>query len=436
MREFFLKLNLFLIAFFVFALGAYSKSAYVYNSEGIKYMENKDYRNAVKSFEEAYSQDSDNEVIKQNLVYAYAALANEYAGKENWDKAVEYGKSALKFSSSKDRSLLKSNISSYYSNYGNQQYQDNYPDRALYYFRRSLEYDKNNYAAFIGMGKINYDRGKLDEALSNWEKAVAINPGLDEIKGKIENLKKENEMGKDFSKKSLWYFDVRYEGRKNEELASIAVKILNRAYNDIGNDLKFYPKDKTTVIIYNKEQFQEATGRPDWIAGVYDGIIRIHAQDIKNSKVIENILYHEYTHSLLYKKVGPSLPIWLNEGLAQAEEPQGRKLTREEFKILKESLDEGRYLTFEEMNKAFGANRDKDLVKQAYAQSKSIVAYMIERHHMFRINLILDNLKNGIDIDQALKKTLYVDSGDLLMAWEKWFKKENKTKSRVIISHD
>jgi tetratricopeptide (TPR) repeat protein len=407
------------------AVGSFAETAHEYNEAGIRYMKSREYKDAVYAFEAACARDPDNETIKKNLTLAYAALANEYAERGNWVEAIRLVKQAHKLDNTNH--VLKKNLSVLYNNYAYEQMKEDMPDNAYVNLKEALYYDKDNWAAYVALGRIMYDQGEIEEAVKYWTEAVSINPELTVIKQQLDRLKKESSIEDKFREKNYMYFEVKYEGYEREDLALKVLEILHEAYTKIGYDFRYYPFQKIPVIIYTKEQFQEMTGTPDWIGGLFDGIIRVTASTIEGEDDrLRNILYHEYTHAVLYKKTGNNLPRWLNEGLAQYEEPVGNDIQRDDIIFFKRYLSQGNLIALTDLDKALTHRENKEQLGLAYLQAKLLVQYINELYYFYRIVSILDGLASGMDIDTALQETLFVDTERLGENWLEWLNSKYK----------
>ena len=222
-----------------------------------------------------------------------------------------------------------------------------------------------------------YNQGNIKEAVRCWKEALSLNPELNEIKKRLETLGNELTIEEKFRNKQFMYFDVKYEGYEKNDLAWKVVEILREAYTQLGHDFKYYPRQKIPVIIYTKEQFQQATGTPDWIGGLYDGIIRVTASTIEGkTRQLENTLYHEYTHALLHQKTGNNLPLWLNEGIAQFMEPGNNIKKRNEITFLKKCLNDGTFITLSDLNNALLQRNNRERLNLAYIEAKNLVQYI------------------------------------------------------------
>jgi hypothetical protein len=274
-----------------------------------------------------------------------------------------------------------------------------------------------------------YDQGKIGEVVKYWTVAVSLNPELTAIKQQLDRLKKESSVEDKFREKNYMYFEVKYEGYEREDLALKVVEILHEAYTKIGYDFRYYSFQKIPVIIYTKEQFQEMTGMPDWIEGLFDGIIRVTASTIEGEDDrLRNILYHEYTHALLYKKTGNNLPVWLNEGLAQYEEPTRNDMQMDDITFLKRYLSQGNLIALSDLSKALMHRENKEQLGLAYLEAKLLVQYINELYYFYRIVSILDGLESGKDIDTVLQETLFVDTEKLEKNWLEWIDSKYKRK--------
>jgi len=404
------------------AYSGFQQDAALYNKQGVEYLQAKKFHEAIAVFEKAYRLVPDNNTVKHNLSYAYAGLAAEYALANNWKQATSYASQAYQLNTSD--AVLKTNLALYYSYYAMVLFeQSNFP-KAKENFEQALRYDDNNWQAHLGLGKLKYNEGSFPEAASHWKKAFAIKPDLPEIKDRLAMLEKEIALGGKFRQLELSYFDIQYEGGKKEDLARKAIQILHKAYNDVGYAFDYYPQDKTTVIIYTGKQFQETTGEPKWAAGGYDGVVRAVASDFASEAILTTTLYHEYTHAVLYKKFGGNFPYWLDEGLAQLLEPGGKTLSPEDVAYLKKGLAKAKFMSIGRLDRALRDEKDESVIQLAYVEARTLLQYMDERYHMYRIRSLLEELKQGAAIDTAIKKVFFVDIPHLEKDWLDWFAKK------------
>ncbi|MDR4503884.1 MAG: tetratricopeptide repeat protein [Candidatus Scalindua sp.] len=398
---------------------SFADTAFELNETGIRYMNSHDYESAIESFQEAFSRKPENDTIKNNLMHSFAALAHENAKLGNWETAITTMLKACELDSS--NSVFMQNLSVFYTNFAYVQMKQGLSNHAHDNLKIALQYDRNNWTAYVSLGSLMYNQGNIKEAVKCWKEALSLNPELNEIKKRVETLGNELNIEEKFRNKQFMYFDVKYEGYEKNNLAWKVVEILREAYTQLGHDFKYYPQRKIPVIIYTKEQFQQATGTPDWIGGLYDGIIRVTASTIEGkTRQLENTLYHEYTHALLHQKTGNNLPLWLNEGIAQFMEPGSNIEKRNEITFLKKCLNDGSFIPLSDLNNALLQRNNRERLNLAYIEAKNLVQYINETYLFYRIVFILDELITGKTIEEALEETIFIDTKALENGWLQW----------------
>ena len=81
---------------------------------------------------------------------------------------------------------------------------------------------------------------------------------------------------------------------------------------------------KIDVVLYSPEQFKTVTRLPAWAVGIYDGRIKVPlGGTAATADDLERVLEHELVHAIVAAIAGPTVPAWLNEGLATALERNG-----------------------------------------------------------------------------------------------------------------
>ena len=357
----------------------------------------------------------------------YNNLGIEYDNAGDHDRARQYLEQAHALAP--DNEIIKKNLATVYNNYALKLMNENKYEAALENFDRAAGLDHENWSVFVNLGNLKYQQGKNEDAIIYWNKALALHPDLPQIRDKVNSMEKENKVGENFNRREFARFEVKYEGFARQDLAGKVLSILNDAYYKIGSELNYFPAEKVTVIIYSKSQYGEVTGNPDWLPGQAEGngMIRLTADDIEKSEErLQDIIYHEYTHVLLYRKIGHRIPRWLEEGLAQYKEPaSGNKLTAEELALLKKHLNQGDFITLASLDSAWDTN-NQETVSLAYYEAKALILYLVDRYSIYQVSAILDKFKTSKDINQALKEALYLDAAQLEQSWLAWLKTKNK----------
>ena len=129
-------------------------------------------------------------------------------------------------------------------------------------------------------------------------------------------------------------------------------------------------------------------------------------------------LIHELAHLLInevtFSCIG-DLPTWLSEGLAKYAEGPASDV---EQAAIDEAMVTDDLITIRSLSSSFPADHSSALL--AYAQSKSIVTYLIEAHGWTKMNELLAIFKRGSTNDRALTETYDLDMTSLDAAWREW----------------
>lgn len=288
---------------------------------------------------------------------------------------------------------------------------DRAAERAL---QQTLALDPRNKNAYQLLGELAYRRDDLAEALSQWERALEIDSGDAALRSRLERVRREHRAEHGFNRDVTSHFSVKYEGRERIEAGRIVLRVLEDAYGEIGRALAFYPDREITVILYSGQQFREVTDAPGWSGGVFDGKIRLPIGGIEHeTQALRRLLFHEYTHAVV-RALTPRVPSWMNEGLAQYFE--GRTEAGPERERLQALARAGKVPRLRTLEGSFLglAGPQADL---AYLVSLSAVRHLVERHGLYRIRSILDELAAGADMDRAFHSSVLVAYDDFEQDW-------------------
>ena len=283
------------------------------------------------------------------------------------------------------------------------------------YLKQAETMTPDNAVIYLLRGNIAYFENKYHNSEYNWKKALRIDPQLKEAKEGLKKLSKEKKTENEYNQKYYGNVLIKFKGNANSEVADAAVKILKSAYSDVGGQFSFYPQEIIVVIIYPKTDLKKLDYYPDWAAGLYDGKIRV-GQDLYNTKQqFKSTLYHEYVHVLVHRQCGRSIPLWLNEGLAE-------------------------YITKPFESKEFIENRKKMLVYAAqtknlipiqnltaisttgvylfYAEAESFVSYLADQNSLFDVLRLLKELGKGKSLQNAVPDIFHCKLSVLSNNWQ------------------
>ncbi|MDD5494814.1 MAG: peptidase MA family metallohydrolase [Dehalococcoidia bacterium] len=209
-----------------------------------------------------------------------------------------------------------------------------------------------------------------------------------------------------------------YQGNRSfaDELLKASQDALSRLAQDTGatleNPVSFY-------IYANYKDLRGSLVAPEeWTGGVaYAGFniisIGIAPSNLEwGKKAVAHELGHLVTHQISFSPYGADLPPWLDEGLAMHAEGQQ---SQEDRDALVKAIEIGRISTLRSLSSPFSA--DAEEAYYAYAQSQSVIEFLINKYSKDNINNLLLLLKDGNTMDEALIKIYGFDLSGLDEAW-------------------
>jgi tetratricopeptide (TPR) repeat protein len=270
----------------------------------------------------------------------------------------------------------------------------------------ALKMDPSLVPASVLLGEVLYRTGDIDGAILVYEQALARAPNHAQMLKKLEEWRKESTLHSRFGQRLSDHFTVLFEGPAESKLAERAAAILEAAYWRIGTALYTYPTDVITVVLYTREQFRDITQSPDWAGGAFDGRIRVPVQGaLENTKELERVLAHEFTHALIRSIAPRGVPTWLNEGLAVQFE--GADISRKRQQVREASEP----LPLQRLEGPFGKLTPKEATL-AYAQSAVAVHALIDLAGAPAVVNMLTDIGGGVPFAQAFERHILISYAD------------------------
>ena len=224
------------------------------------------------------------------------------------------------------------------------------------------------------------------------------------------------------------HFIVYYRGEER-----FAKDISRRAevyYNQIASDIG-YPRysnfwqwdNRVKIYVYpNKEEFQKSSGQPAWSNGMADYNQKKILTYSWSEGFLDGLLPHEITHLVFRDFVGfkGQVPLWIDEGIAQWEEPKKRAIARPIafYLITKQVVIPLVDLTV--MNNLTG--KDEATVHAFYMQSVSLVDFLIKGYGAQVFTDFCRQLREGKKLNEALSFSYSGSIRDIDELQTKWVK--------------
>lgn len=255
--------------------------------------------------------------------------------------------------------------------------------------------------------------GETARAIAAWERVVALRPTDADARARLEKLRQEEAvergLGVDLG---AAHFTVKYDGAKDLAVGRRIVATLEAAWRDVGQLLGKHPPSEIAVVIYPGRTFQAVTGAHGWVAGLYDGKIRVPADGLARAPDAEvrRVLYHEYCHALVRLLGGPRVPTWLHEGLAQVAEGRTRADARA-------ALPRGAAPGLADLEASFASEADAAKARLRYAAACDLAWELFARGGAPNVTDLLERLRKDEPLDQALRAVYGVGPAELEAAW-------------------
>ncbi len=250
-------------------------------------------------------------------------------------------------------------------------------------------------------------------AIEEWEHVLRLDPEVAKAMEQLDRVRREEAVEKElFVDLSAAHFAIKYDGVKDLAVGRQVSQALEGAYQSVGALLGRYPQTEVSVVVYPAKTFRKATGTHGWVAGLYDGKIRVPGGGLSAAppQEVRRVLTHEYTHALLRAVGGTRVPTWLHEGFAQVAEGRLR-------------ADARRYLTQRtaptaaQLRGRFSAKSDVQVVRRLYAGACDFVHTLFAQGGGPALADLLDLLAKGRPMDAALRRVYGQTLEELHTAW-------------------
>lgn len=356
--------------------------------------------------------------LRQQLAIALNNYGVQLAEESAWDQAKGQFQEAMRIDSA--NAQFPKNLASVYLSQAHDDYEHHRTREAAAAAEQAAVLDPSLAHAYVLLGNIEYDNQQLVKAKTAWQKAIQLDPALEDVTERLKQVSEELPVESKFERLSQAYFDLRYELEELERPAGFDIRdALLEARSEVGSDFAYWPKHKIVVLIYSAQSFRTLRAEtPDWVAGQYDGKIRVPLPSGQlDTAAVKQILFHEYTHALVHDLTRGKCPLWFNEGLAEYE---GMKAGLRRFDELSRAISQGKLLPWGELDLQFSASLPVDEVALGYQQSYSIVRYLVERYGFWRIRRLLKAIASGTSLEDALTQEFHLKLARLEASWQTW----------------
>jgi tetratricopeptide (TPR) repeat protein len=301
---------------------------------------------------------------------------------------------------------------------------------SLEYLERARRFVPENADVPKLEGWAYYGLNKLDQAVAEWKRALALRPDK-EVQVALDKALADKKEEESYKENESSHFKLRYSGAAAPALARDVLRTLERHYSEIESELSFSPPESIGVILYTQDAFSDITKAPAWAGALNDGRIRVPVQGLANVDAeLSRVLKHELTHSFIAQKTSSACiglaascairaPTWIQEGLAQWMEG---KRSGENAAILLQIYSAGHTIPLSRLEGSW-LNMSGDTARYAYAWALANIEYIVAADGMGDIERILDRIGAGMPTETALREVLHSDYNDLMQSTAEYLKK-------------
>lgn len=286
----------------------------------------------------------------------------------------------------------------------------------------ALQYDPNNTGAMIVLSDVYYYSQQGRKAKELLLKARKISRDSAEIEKRLETISGDEDMEKGMKLAETEIFDIKFAKETSTSYNVYDLKqTLRKAFREVGQNLHYYPHRTVAVILYAEEDYRKLHEVPEWSSGAYDGKIRIPISGngtLENSR-LKQIIWHEYAHVVIRDITAGRCPIWLNEGIADY---HGYLFAPFNPALLREAYLAGKLFSLKQLEE-FGTFTDTKKIRLAYAQSYSIVNFIIDRWGFYKLRHLLEASEKKLPVEELIHSELNIRADKFETEWLKYLKK-------------
>lgn len=174
----------------------------------------------------------------------------------------------------------------------------------------------------------------------------------------------------------------------------------------------FFPDQKFDVVLTQEEVFRAYSKSPKHVSGLFDGTIHLPIRTEGNSARLKAILYHEYTHALLWLASEGKCASWIHEGFAvDQEESVEPRRTIDAARI----VPGGRLLwPLTELDARLVPNAEDPMSNElAYQEAFGVARYLRSQHKPAKILRWIRQMAHSDSWEAAARDVLGAGAADL-----------------------
>ncbi|MFO8058711.1 MAG: tetratricopeptide repeat protein [bacterium] len=291
--------------------------------------------------------------------------------------------------------------------------------------------EKQEHAARLFRAWYFFYQGDYPAAQEQLEKVPADELGTDRadsLRNRIEVL---TDVWKDAPTERSEHFIFRYANPEDKVLAGPALEALEKAYDNLTQDIGVKPEPPILVEAYPTfDDFSAATGLSEEElenSGTI-AVCKYRRLMVNSPRILvrgypyRDTLSHELVHFLIYQRFGDTVPIWLHEGIAKYMELRWREdvgghLLPSQKSVLASALRMGELISFERMHPSFAKLETPRQGQLAFAEVTTVVDYLVKKGGWPLVFKLCSEMKDMNDWKGAIKRSTGMEFDKF---WDDW----------------
>ncbi|MDD2866626.1 MAG: peptidase MA family metallohydrolase [Candidatus Omnitrophota bacterium] len=245
----------------------------------------------------------------------------------------------------------------------------------------------------------------------------------------------------DFLEEKSTHFIIYYDKGVSKDFVRTVIDYSERYYNELTQRLGLVRFDYWTwderakIYLYpDQEAYMKEMGQPSWSGGAAAYEKKSIWTFPREAGFFDSLLPHEIGHIILREAIGSrKVPLWFEEGIASYLE-QAKRYGAE--KIVLNAMRDRTFIPLKDLSSIDGSSlRAAGEANIFYAESVSLVSYLVDKFGVERFSYLLRKIKDGMAFDDALAYAFYDirSESDLGKYWEESLRKKLKGAPQTIL---
>jgi tetratricopeptide (TPR) repeat protein len=270
--------------------------------------------------------------------------------------------------------------------------------------------------AYAVLGEVYYALNRLEDAVLAWDHFRRLGGADPRVLARLDRARQElspsSRQGFLNSEDFAFFFDAAIP----RELVERADAHLKQSYEEQAGFFGRRLPATQVVLLYARRAYFTLVSVPDWVSGMYDGKIRVAADpDGGFTPSLGQVLSHELAHALVRASSRDHAPGWLHEGLAQWWE--GKRIARAEFRQM---FRGSAPLSLASIEGNLARRADRAAARNNYLEALGLVEYLMQERGPGAVTCIVQDLGEGVSVDEALRRETEFSADDLVSRWKAW----------------